>query len=159
MSVETEQLSRYLDGDMTPAEVATLQARLRESPGLRRELAELGAVGAALRQWSRGVEARAGGLLEPTLKRVRKDAQRRALHARAGYVGAALLLVTLPWGRVDLDLLRSGALLPPAAAAIERVEATDRRAEVFVVGRANTPVLWLADDAPEDGAAAEQDPG
>jgi anti-sigma factor RsiW len=159
VSAETEQLSRYLDGDMTPAEVAAVRARLRESPGLRRELAELGAVGAALRQWSRGVEARAGDLLEPTLERARKDAQRRALHARAGYVGAALLLVLLPWARFDSGLLPSGAPLPPAAAAIERVEATDRRAEVFVVGSANTPVLWLADDAPEDGAAAEQDPG
>lgn len=44
----------------------------------------------------------------------------------------------------------------PTAAAIERVEATDRQAQVFVLGGSSTPVVWLAD---EDDDAEQQDPG
>jgi anti-sigma factor RsiW len=153
------ELSRYLDGELSPAEVAAFEVRLRESPALRRELAELRAVGAALRVWSRAAEDRAGDLLGPTLERARADVRRQTLHARLGYVGVALALVTLPWARFDSSLGPLGEGARPAPAAIERVEATDLHAQVFVVGSAKTPVLWLADDAPEEDEADAQDPG
>jgi hypothetical protein len=48
-------------------------------------------------------------------------------------------------------------LLPPAA--IERLEANaEQHAQVFVVGSASTPVVWLADDLGE-GEVEQQDPG
>jgi anti-sigma factor RsiW len=160
VNAESQQLSRYLDGDLTPAEAAAFERRLADSGELRRELAELRRVGSELRQWSRSVEPRAQDLLAPTLVRVEQAEQRRSLHARVGYVAAALALVTLPWAGLNRELAPSGApSLLPAGAAIERVEASDRHARVFVVGSSSTPVLWLADDAPEDGVSAEQDPG
>ncbi|RYZ05001.1 MAG: hypothetical protein EOO73_21665 [Myxococcales bacterium] len=161
MNADSEQLSRYLDGEMTPAEAAAFEARLATSGQLRRELEAVRQVGRALRLWSRSVEPRAASLLEPTLARARQHEQRRARHVRVGYLAAATLaLVTLPWGRLDSVVSPTGApALLPASAAIERVEASDRHAQVFVVGSSSTPVLWLADDAPEEGASAEQDPG
>jgi anti-sigma factor RsiW len=160
VSAESETLSRYLDGDLTPAESATFEAHLAESPALRRELRELRVLGETLRRWSRTVESRADDLPQLTLQRVRRDEQRRSLHARIGGVAATLALLTLPWARFDSSLSPSGVpSLLPAGAAIERVEAVDRHAQVFVVGSASTPVLWLADDAPEEAAPAEQDPG
>lgn len=159
VSADGKRLSRYLDGEMTPAEAAAFEARLSASPRLRQELAELRQVGAELRRWSRDAEERASDLLEPTLRRADEHERRRAWHAKASYVAAALALVALPWSGLDAKLSPSGApAVLPAGAAIERVEAADRHAQVFVVGSGSTPVLWLADDAPEEGAA-EQDPG
>jgi hypothetical protein len=51
------------------------------------------------------------------------------------------------------------AALPSSAAAIERIEAGDKQAQVFVLGGSTTPVVWLADDAPDDDASYLQDPG
>jgi anti-sigma factor RsiW len=159
VSVDSQQLSRFLDGEMTPDEAAAFQARLRESPSLKGELEELQRVGAAIRLWSRGAEERAKDLLEPTLERARLEQQRRSRHGRLGYVAAALSLVTLPWAGVSSELAPSGApALLPAGAAIERVELRDQHAQVFIVGSASTPVLWLADDGAEDDVI-EQDPG
>ena len=51
------------------------------------------------------------------------------------------------------------AVLAPGA-AIERLEARDQHARVFVVGAASTPVVWLSDDAGDDPEApSNQDPG
>ncbi len=162
MSADSQQLARYLDGEMTPVEAAAFEARLGGDRGLQRELAQLREVGAAMRSWSRGHEERAGDLLEPTLRRVRRrDEQRRSRHSLASYVVAGVALVALPWGRLHPDLgsqLSAAPAVVSGGAAIERVEATDRRAQVFVVGSSSTPVLWLADDVSEDGAV-EQDPG
>lgn len=162
MSGDSQQLARYLDGEMTPVEAAAFEARLGQSPSLQQELAELRGVGAAVRLWSRQAEARAGGLLKPTLRRAKQQERARSRQTLASYVVAALALVILPWTRVQPDLTAPVGVLPaapPTSAAIERVEATDRHARVFVVGRSSTPVLWLADDVSDDDAAAEQDPG
>lgn len=162
MNAEATLLQRYLDGDMSAAEAEQFRARLVESPALRRELAELKRVGAALRVWSSAAEARAGHLLEPTLRRAQQQQRKRARHSALCCVLGGLLLVALPWARHG----GSAALAPnlrslgaPLGAAIERVEATDQQAQVFVVGSSSTPVVWLADAAQEDDEAAEQDPG
>jgi hypothetical protein len=160
VSADSQQLSRYLDGDMSPPEVALFEGRLRGSARLRRELEELRRVGAAIRRWSREAEDRAGALVEPTIRRAVEVERRRSRLSAAGYVAAALSLATLPWA--GLDSARATRELParfPSGAAIERVDASDRNVQVFVVGSSSTPVLWLVDDAPDELGEAEQEPG
>lgn len=160
VSPETKQLLRYFDREMTPAEAAAFRVRLAESPALAEQLEQLRQVGAALRLWSRDAESRAGDLLEPTLRRVRRGERRRAHGAMAGYVLAAIVLVALPWSRRAPELATQPLpVLAPAGAAIERVETSDRHAQVFVLGGSSTPVLWLADDALDEAQDAAQDPG
>lgn len=157
MSSDTELLLRYLDHDMSLAEAAHFRARLAESPALRRELAEMRRVGALVRLWAEDAEGRAEPLVESTMRRLEDSSRRRGRYASLGYVLAAVMLVALPWSRgTEVHKLEA----PPApAAAIERVEATDQQARVFV-GSSGTPVVWLADDVQEDDADEhEQDPG
>lgn len=158
MNTEAALLQRYLDGDLSPVEAELFRARLAESPTLRRQLAELQRLGAALRVWSRAAEERAEPLLEPTLRRVDEQARKQARHTSLGYALAGALLVALPWASYAGRAALEPGSLTPSAAAIERVEATDQQAQVFVVGSSSTPVVWLVDDAEED-EISEQDPG
>lgn len=160
MNRDTEQLLRYLDGELSPAETQRFRVRLAHSPALRAELGEMRRVGDLVRVWARGVEPRAAGLLEPTLARVHTAERRRS---RASSVGAALaaLALLLPWSAVrELPGALGAPSAPPVAgAAIERLDAADRPAQVFVLGSAATPVVWLADDDVADDAGPEQGPG
>jgi hypothetical protein len=103
------------------------------------------------------VEGGADELLQPTLERVARSESKRARQGLLGYALAAVVLVALPWARSGVE---PSAPVPTApaqsGAAIERVEAPDRQAQVFVVGSDRTPVVWLVDEAAD---ASEQDPG
>jgi ferric-dicitrate binding protein FerR (iron transport regulator) len=162
VKAQTKQLLRYLDGEMTAAEADEFRARLAESPELRRELQEMQRVGMLLRGWAAEAEAKGEELLEPTLLRAQAAASRRGHQTALGYALAAALVLTLPWSRHVPEMRAAGAAeargIPAhaSAAAIERVQATDRQAQVFVLGGSSTPVVWLADDADD---ADEQDPG
>lgn len=157
----TKRLLRYLDREMTAEEEEAFEKNLAESPELRRELLEMQRVGAMVRAFAASAEARGGGLLEPTLSRVKDAERQRSQRAALGYALAAALLLVLPWSRhaPEPSFPRPPSELVGApGAAIERLEAADTRAQVFVVGSSSTPVVWLADDAPDDDAEA-QDPG
>ena len=159
---DTQLLHRYLDGDLSPAEAERFRARLAESPELSQRLHELEQLGSLVRGWAASAEERAGDLVAPTLERVHEAQRRSSRNATLGYALVAALVVALPWSRRPPELANlTGALhvAPPSSAAIERVQATDQQAQVFVVGRASTPVVWLADDAQEDDATPDQDPG
>ncbi|HVY26830.1 MAG TPA: hypothetical protein VHB79_09770 [Polyangiaceae bacterium] len=161
MNDDFSQLCRYLDGEMPPEEAELFRQRLAQSPELSRQLAQLGELGSAVRRWAVSTEGRAADLVAPTLQRVREAQRKRARSATLGYALAAVLVLALPWSRQPLEL--SSAPLRPAAApacsaAIERVEAPDRQAQVFVVGTSATPVVWLADDADDDDVT-NQGPG
>lgn len=157
MNGEAMRLQRYLDGDLTPDEAAEFRARLAESPALRSELEQLRRLGAAVRVWSSTVEDNAEELLQPTLDRVAQSEKKRARQGLLGYAVAAVVLVALPWARPGFEPLPKAPLAPaPPGAAIERLEAKDRQAQVFVVGTDRTPVVWLVDEAADD---SEQDPG
>ena len=160
VSPETKRLLRYLDREMSRDEAEQFRARLAESPVLRQKLLEMQRVGALVRRWARAAEARAGELVEPTLERVRETEHKQRRQTTLGYALAAVLLIVLPWSRRAPELTGSvgpSAVLP-AGAAIERVEAVDQQAQVFVLGSSSTPVVWLADDAADD-TVAEQGPG
>ncbi len=160
MSPETKRMLRYLDREMSREEAEQFRARLAKSPRLREKLTEMRRVGALVRVWASAAEARAGQLVEPTLLRVQQSESRRRRQTTLGYALAAVLLVALPWSRRAPDLARSlGPSAAPAAAAIERVEAVDQQAQVFVLGSSTTPVVWLVDDAADDDAAPQQGPG
>lgn len=162
MNDEAKLLQRYLDGELSPSEAAEFRSRLEGDPELQRELLEMQTLGELVRAWAVRSEARADGLLAPTLARVRAAEQRRARHAGLGVVTAALLLFALPWADGAPSPLRAGLLsrpLPVRGAAIERLEAGSVQARVFVVGSAETPVVWLADDADGDDGFEQQDPG
>jgi anti-sigma factor RsiW len=162
VSPDTKRLLRYLDREMSRDEAEQFRARLAESPALRQQLAEMQRVGALVRCWASAAEARAGELVEPTLVRVRESEHKRRRHASLGYALAAILLVVLPWSRRAPELTGSvvpGAAVLPAGAAIERVEAVDQQAQVFVLGSSTTPVVWLADDVADDDVAQQQGPG
>ncbi len=159
---ETKRLLRYLDREMSRDEAEQFRARLAESPALRQKLQEMQRVGALVRRWANATEARAGELVEPTLLRVRESERKRRRQNTLGYALAAFLLVALPWSRRAPELIGSvgpSAVTLPAGAAIERVEAVDQQAQVFVLGSSTTPVVWLADDATDDDAAQQQGPG
>ena len=159
---ETEQLQCFLDGELLPHEAAAVRARLAESPELRCRLRELQRVGELVRLWAGDAQGRAADLLEPTLGRVKQAERERARHTGLVFTLAALLVAALPWaGQARLALpapAQGAAPALPQPAAIERLEAGDKHAQVFVVGGGSTPVVWLADEAGED-AAADQDPG
>lgn len=158
MNHDTEQLLRYLDGELSPAEAQRFRARLAHSPALRAELGEMRRVGDLVREWARGVEPRAVALLEPTLERVHA-AERRGFRATSVCAALAALALLLPWSTVrELPEGWQAGGTAPVGAAIERLEAADRPAQVFVLGSAATPVVWLADDDADDGAA-DQGPG
>jgi len=158
---ESRLLLRYVDREMSAAEAAQFRARLAQSPALSRELDDMRRLGALVRHWSAAVEARGGGLLEPTLERVRRRERRRS---RAPWLGCGLVLL-------PLLLLRASASLeglPPSprlahaeiGAAIERVEAATRAgAQIFVVGSSATPVVWLSDEDRDDEGQTDRDPG
>jgi hypothetical protein len=115
-----------------------------------------------VRDWAAVAEVRGAELLEPTLARVQNAERKRARQTAVGYAIATVFLLVLPWSRPAPELTRPAPktqLERPSAAAIERVEAGDKRAQVFVLGGSTTPVVWLADDAPEDEAPYLQDPG
>ena len=162
MNEETTLLLRYVDGELSPGERAEFEARLARSPELRRQLAEMQQVGSLLRGWAQHAERRAGPLLEPTLQRV----QQAELRRRGSGLGAAALTVALLlWPVSSPDRFPSRAPLlvtasadAGAAAAIERLEAPDHHAQVFVVGNSSTPVVWLMDEAEEE-PAVQEDPG
>jgi anti-sigma factor RsiW len=154
------QLCRYLDGDLSPEEAQRFQQRLAQSPELSRQLAEQRLLGNLVRRWSISTEERAADLLEPTLVRVREAQRARVRRTHLGYALAAMLVLALPWSRRPPELGSAPAAVaaPVSSAAIERVEAPDRQAQVFVVGRSATPVVWLADDAQDDDET-HQGPG
>ena len=165
MKHDGQLLQRYLDGELSPAEDSAFRERLAASPQLQRELTELQLIGGLLRRWADDTGSRAGSLLEPTLERVEAGEQRRGRHASLGMAVAAVLLLLLPasgQGRFTPRAIPVAAALvaaeAPPPAAIERLEAADRHARVFVVGSASTPVVWLADDAVESDIE-QQDPG
>jgi ferric-dicitrate binding protein FerR (iron transport regulator) len=162
VKAQTKQLLRYLDREMTATEADAFRARLAESPELRRELQEMQRVGALLRGWAAEAEAQGESLLEPTLARVQAASSRRGRQTALGYALAAALVLALPWSRQVPELRAEAPIaakvtpVEPSAAAIERVEATDRQAQVFVLGGSSTPVVWLADEADDTD---EHDPG
>jgi len=164
VKAQTKLLLRYLDREMAADEAEAFRARLAESAELRRELEEMQRVGALLRGWAAEAEAKGEALLEPTLARVQAAATRRGHRTAVGYALAAALVLALPWSRHVPELRAENSVAAndvaagPTIAAIERVEATDRQAQVFVLGGSSTPVVWLADDAAEDDAE-QQDPG
>ncbi len=166
MTEDGELLQRYLDGELSPVEMSAFRERLAASPELQRELTEMRLIGGLLRRWADDAGSRVNSLLEPTLERVEAAEQRRGRHASLGMAVAAVLLLLLPGsGRADWTTraMPAGmavvALEPLPPAAIERLEANaEQHAQVFVVGSASTPVVWLADDLGE-GEVEQQDPG
>lgn len=158
----TKRLLRYLDREMSAEEAKGFEQSLEESSELRRELAEMQRVGAFVRGWAASVEARGAELVEPTLLRVKQAEKTRSRQATLGYVLAAALLVVLPWSRhtpeLSLPHQHSSVVTRPGA-AIERLDAADTRAQVFVIGSSSTPVVWLADDAPDHDSSEPQGPG
>lgn len=158
---QTKRLLRYLDREMSAEEAEGFERCLARSAELRRELAELRRVGAFVRSWAASAEARGAELLEPTLVRVKDAERKRSRQAMLGYGLAAALLVVLPWSRHAPELTHFGqrSEVTSPGAAIERLEAADTRAQVFLVGSSSTPVVWLADDAPDDDASEQQGPG
>lgn len=160
MNDDFSQLCRYLDGEMSPDEAELFRQRLARSPELSRQLEELRQLGNLVRRWSTTTEARAEDLVEPTLCRAQEAQRKRARSATLGYALVAVLVLALPWSRRPLQLSSVPAAPAPASsAAIERVEAPDRQAQVFVVGSSATPVVWLADDAQDDDDGINQGPG
>jgi anti-sigma factor RsiW len=162
VNAETKLLLRYLDGEMSADEVESFRARLAESPALRQKLHEMQRVGELLRLWAGAAEKRADRLVEPTLLRVQEAERTRSRQNTFGYALLTALLLALPWSRHTLPVaeqLEPRELTRPAGAAIERIEAGDKQAQVFVVGGSSTPVVWLSDDALDDDDSAEQDPG
>ena len=162
MNPQTKRLLCYLDHEMSAEEAELFQKSLEASPQLRQELAEMQRVGAFVRGWAAAAEARGAELLEPTLARVKEAERKRSRQATVGYVLAAALLIVLPWSRHAPELalpVQHDAALLPLGAAIERLEPADTRARVFVVGSSSTPVIWLADDAPDDETSEQQGPG
>lgn len=161
MNDDFSQLCRYLDGDMSPEEAQLFQQRLAQSAELSRQLAEQRLLGNLVRRWSISTEDRAADLVEPTLLRVQEAQRARARRTHLGYALAAVLVLALPWSRRPPELASAPAAAlaaPVSSAAIERVEAPDRQARVFVVGSSATPVVWLADDAQDDDET-NQGPG
>ena len=61
----TERISRYIDGDLGPDEIETLEARLESDPELRRELEGLTRVRTALRSFA---IAKLDALVDPLLR-------------------------------------------------------------------------------------------
>jgi anti-sigma factor RsiW len=158
----TQHLLRYLDREMSVEEAKAFEKSLEHSPQLRQELAEMRRIGAFVRGWAASVEERGAKLVEPTLARVRDAERKRSREATLGYVLAAALLLVLPWSRHTPELSlphQHRVVLTPPGAAIERLEAADTRAQVFVVGGSSTPVVWLADDAPDQDSSELQGPG
>jgi anti-sigma factor RsiW len=158
VSGDTELLLRYLDGELSSEEARAFRARLAEDPELGCQLQEMRRVGALLRIWADDVGYRAEDLVEPTLQRARRAEQKRARHATLGLALAVVLVAAaLPRSSVapygpSLSP-RTEANVTPGA-AIERIEAGDKHAQVFLVGNGSTPVVWLADEADD-----QQDPG
>jgi anti-sigma factor RsiW len=163
LSDDSVLLQRYLDGDLSAPEVEALRARLAQSPELARQLGEFRRVGSLIRLWADQTEARGRGLVEPTLRRVHAAEQKRTRHATLGFALAAALVVVLPFASQAHFVPRAVQLAAPRlvpGAAIERIDAADKHAQVFVVGAASTPVVWLADEAGDDGDTTPlQDPG
>jgi anti-sigma factor RsiW len=159
---QTKLLLRYVDREMSVEEAEVFRKTLAASPELCRELLEMQRVGDLVRTFAAAAEARGVGLLEPTLLRVKQAERKRSRQATLGYALAAGLLLVLPWSRHAPELglpHQQSELSSPAGAAIERLDAADTRAQVFVVGSSSTPVVWLADDAPDDDASEQQGPG
>lgn len=162
MNADTKRLHCYLDGEMSRDEAEAFRARLVENPALCEQLQEMQRVGALVRGWAAVAGARGAELVEPTLNRVQNAERKRARQTTLGYAVATVLLLALPWSRQAPELAAPAApaqAAKPSAAAIERVEAGDKQAQVFVLGGSTTPVVWLADDAPDDDAQEQQDPG
>jgi anti-sigma factor RsiW len=161
---DSEQLQRYLDDELSPEQTRAFQERLAASPELQRDLTEMQLVGGLLRRWADDAERRAGSLVEPTLLRIEAAEQKRSRHASLGMAVAAVLLLLLPasgrdgWpSRVVPSAVNELPQLAPPA-AIELLDAGEQHAQLFVVGSASTPVVWLADDAAEE-ETEQQGPG
>lgn len=162
MNSQTKRLLRYLDREMSVEEAAEFRVSLAESRELRGQLAEMRCVGGLVRGWAAAAEERAGNLLEPTLAKVHDAERNNARRSTLGYALAAALLVALPWSRQAPELAeptQQAAVADAPCAAIERIEAADQQAQVFVLGGSSTPVVWLADDVPDDDVLDQQDPG
>jgi anti-sigma factor RsiW len=157
---DNELLLRYLDGELSPQEAERFRARLAESPELRCSLREMQRVGSLIRFWADEAGQRAGDLLEPTLRRVQTAERKRARQSTWGLgLAAVLFAAALPWssGRHGASLLPLGHQRLEGGAAIERIEAGGKHAQVFVVGSQSTPVVWLADEAESEDDG--RDPG
>jgi anti-sigma factor RsiW len=149
-----EDLHRYLDGEMEPLEAERFRVRLATSPELRGQLVELERVGAELRTWADAVGRRAEHLATPTLARVRGAEQKRASQATLVYALAAALVLGVPWARGSEGQAFEHLAGPKTrGAAIERIE-SGGKAQVFVLGSASTPVVWLSDDVDDDATEA-----
>jgi anti-sigma factor RsiW len=162
VNAETKRLQCYLDGEMSKDEAEAFRARLAENPALCQQLQEMQRVGALVRSWAAVAEARGAELVEPTLARVQNAERTRVRQTTLGYAVATAFLLVLPWSRQAPELAAPAVQARaqnPSAAAIERVEAGDKQAQVFVLGGSTTPVVWLVDDAPDDDAPEQQDPG
>ena len=159
---EAKRLICYLDGEMSSDEAEEFRSRLADDPALGKQLQEMQRVGVLVRGWAAMAEVRGAELLEPTLARVQNAERRRARQTTVGYAIATAFLLVLPWSRQPPELATNTpqtASKHSSAAAIERIEAGDNQAQVFVLGGSTTPVVWLADDAPDDDAPYLQDPG
>jgi hypothetical protein len=151
---------------MSADEAERFRLYLAASPALLRELQQMREIGAYVRSWAAGAAARSGALLEPTLRRVREADRRRARRTTLGHALAALLVIAQPWshhaGEPTLTptptTSQSATPIRLEGAAIERVEATDQRAQVFVLGASSTPVVWLT-DVVDDDSSEQQGPG
>ena len=160
VNAETERLLRYFDREMSAGEAEAFRARLAESPELSRQLQEMQRVRALVRGWAATTEVRGADLVEPTLTRVHEAERKRARQTALGYAVATSLLLLLPWSRqAELGSAPQTQVAKSPSAAIERIEAADQQAQVFLLGGSSTPVVWLADDAADDDEADQQGPG
>jgi len=160
VNAETERLLRYFDREMSAGEAEAFRARLAESPELSRQLQEMQRVRALVRGWAAATEVRGADLVEPTLTRVHEAERKRARQTTLGYAVATSLLLLLPWSRqAELGSAPQTQVAKSPSAAIERIEAADQQAQVFLLGGSSTPVVWLADDAADDDEADQQGPG
>jgi hypothetical protein len=112
-----------------------------------------------LRGWAEDQGLRAAEHVEPTLERVNEHEQGRARRSAAAGYALVAAAVLIPWSQQGAVAHQPAAQpVPPSGAAIERLEAGDKQAQVFVVGASSTPVVWLADDG-QDEDTTERGPG
>lgn len=159
MNEQTRLLLRYIDREMSAAEAERFRARLMRSPELSRELYQMQQVGLLLRHWSKTAEARADELLEPTLERIRRSERPRPRASWLAYGLLSLPLLLLRASASDQETPVPNLAHVSVGAAIERIEASQRQARIFVVGSSETPVVWLSDEDREDEESSERDPG
>lgn len=145
---EDELLSAYLDGEVTEAERALVEARLARDPSTRSQLEELRSLSASLRALPRDPApanlqmAALRGLTRPTVKVAKPSRwfRRREIWAASSAIAATVLVVgLLPWtqqvpsemptinapSRIDLAYERSPAASLPLVAGVESNDFAD----------------------------------